>query len=267
MKYYHILPAILLICATSCEKELDFKYHDIEPLTVIEAELTSEGAKVGLTLTTPMDEPMDRNRLTDACVTLTDLTDGSSVILDSDADGYYINPTPGIASHEYGLSVERAGRLYEAKTAMYSPTEIISLDFNWINMPYDRVAVLQTKFTENPAIAGEYFWMKIYRNGEIYEWVELDDRSAVDGVRTIVSMMSREDTEEEDDDKVLLDGDVVTVSITPISRSMHDYLEALQNGNNGPALFSGEKVLGYFIASSPVSKSVVFHPDEIPEYK
>jgi hypothetical protein len=48
---------------------------------------------------------------------------------------------------------------------------------------------------------------------------------------------------------------------------MHDYLEALQNDSNGPAMFSGDKCLGYFVATSPVSASIVFRPDEIPEYK
>lgn len=78
----------------SCEKELDFKYNDIEPLTVIEAEITPDGAKVGITLTTPMDEPMDRSHLTDAVVTLTDLTDGTVYDLSVDAEGFFTDPTP-----------------------------------------------------------------------------------------------------------------------------------------------------------------------------
>ena len=109
--------------------------------------------------------------------------------------------------------------------------------------------------------------MKLYRNGEIYSWQEQDDRTAYEGVNTFFTMTSRKDTDEEDDDEVLFDGDVMTVTVTPISRSMHDYLEALQNDSNGPALFSGRRVLGYFLASTPVSRSVTFRPDEIPEYK
>lgn len=60
MKIRDMVFAVVLMAAmTSCEKELDFKYHDIAPLTVIEGELTPDGAKVGITLTTPMAEPMD----------------------------------------------------------------------------------------------------------------------------------------------------------------------------------------------------------------
>ena len=95
----------------SCEKDLDFKYHDIEPLTVIEAVMTDKGINVGITLTTPMDEPMNRTRLTDATVILSDLTDGTSITLSPVKNGYYSDSTPGIVGHVYHLSVERHGDL------------------------------------------------------------------------------------------------------------------------------------------------------------
>ncbi|MDE5645012.1 MAG: DUF4249 domain-containing protein, partial [Muribaculaceae bacterium] len=235
--------------------------------TVSEAELTRVGANGGKPSTTPMNEPMDRTRLTDATVTLTDLTDGIAYSLHPDEEGFFVDPTPGIAGHDYQLSVERAGCRYEADATMYAPTEIESLEFNWIKMPYDYVAVFQGRFLDNAAIQGECYWIKLYRNGEIYQWGEMDDRSAVDGISTFFTMTTRMDTDEEDDDTVLFDGDVITCTVSPISRAMHDYLEALQNDSNGPAMFSGDKCLGYFLATSPVSASVVFHPDELPEYK
>lgn len=47
MKLYNILSAIcLMLMFASCEKELDFEYHDIDPLTVIEAELTQPVQKL-----------------------------------------------------------------------------------------------------------------------------------------------------------------------------------------------------------------------------
>lgn len=268
MKFQSIISAICLTPAlVSCEKELDFRYNDIEPLTVIEAELTPDGAKVGITLTTPMDEPMDRTRLTDAVVTLTDLSDGTVYCLHTDSDDFFVDRTPGIVGHDYRLTVEKDGCRYEAETRMYPPVEIESLEFNWIKMPYDYVAVFQGRFHDNKDIDGESYWIKLYRNGKIYQWGEMDDRSAVDGISTFFTMTTRKDTDEEEEDTVLFDGDVITCTVSTISRQMHDYLEALQNDSNGPAMFSGDKCLGYFMASSPVSDSIVFHPDEIPEYK
>lgn len=259
--------ALCGILLSSCSKDLDFKYHDIEPLTVIEGELTKEGARIGITLTTPMDELMDRTRLTDASVTVTDLTDGTEYSLSADADGFFTDDTPGIPGHRYRLTVVRLGNTYEMETVMYPATEILDAVFNWISMPYDKVAVFQAQYLDNRADMGDCYWVKLFRNGEIYSWQEQDDRTATDGVNTFFTLTSRKDTDEEDDDEVLYDGDVMTVTVTPISREMHDYLEALQNDSNGPFLFSGYRVLGYFIASEPVSRSVTFHPDQIPEYK
>ncbi len=259
--------ALCIILAVGCSKDLDFKYHDIDPLTVIEAELTPEGAKVAITLTTPMDEPMDRTPLTDAIVTLKDLTDGTSATLTPDYEGYFRHPSPGIIGHDYLLRVERNGDVFESKTHMFPPTEILSLEFNWIMMPYDHVAVLQAQYVDNPESMQDCYWVKLYRNGEIYSWQEQDDRGAVEGVATFFTMTSRRDTDEEDDDEVLFDGDVMTCTITQITKEMHDYLEALQNDSNGPAMFSGPRVLGYFIASSPVSRSITFNPDQIPIWR
>lgn len=262
-----MLSAICILLMASCEKDLDLKYHDIDPLTVIEAELTPDGIRVALKLTTPMDEPMDRTLLTDAEVILTDLTSGVTYDLATDKEGYYTNPTSGIIGHQYKLTVSRNGEVYEAETEMYPSTEILSAEFNWINMPYDQVAVFQAQYVEDPSQDGDCYWIKLFRNGEIYEWQEADDRSAAGGIGTFFTMTSRKNTGEEEDDEVLYDGDVMTVEICRISREMHNYLEALKNESNGPAMFSGPRCLGYFIATSPSSESVVFHPDQIPTYQ
>ncbi len=262
-----IMNCALCIMISSCSKDLDLKYHDIEPLTVIEAELTPEGFRAAITLTTPMDEPMNLTRLTDATVTLYDLNSGEEYSISPNDEGYFTNDIPGIVGHDYSLKVEREGIVYEMETTMYPPTEILGMEFNWINMPYDQVAVLQVLYADNPEKDQECYWVKLYRNGEIYSWQEQDDRVAYDGVATFFTMTSRRDTDEEDDDTVLFDGDVMTCTVTRISKEMHDYLEALQNDSSGPILFTGPRVLGYFLASSPTSRSITFHPDQIPEYK
>ena len=267
MRPYNIMAGVCLTALlASCEKELDFKYHDIPPLTVIEAELTPQGAKVGITLTTPMDEPMDRTLLTDASVTLTDVTDGIVYTLHADDSGFFRDTTPGITGHDYRLSVVRGDNHYEAIARMYPPVEIESLEFSWVRMPYDHVAALQCRFRGNTATGGDCYWIRLYRNGDIYKWGEMDSRSAVDGISTYFTMTTRTDTDEEDADTVLYDGDVITCTVTVISREMHDYLEALQHDSNGPAMFTGDLCLGYFMATSPVSASVTFHPDKIPYF-
>lgn len=268
MRRINIISGVfLLLFLTSCEKDLDFKYNYIDPIPVIEGELEPEGACIAITLTTPMDEPMNLTRLTDAVITLDNLDDGSSTVLTADENGYYRDSTPGKPGCQYRLNVEREGKHYATTTTMYAPVEILDMEFNWIKMPYDHVAVLQVKFSDNPATRGDCYWVKIFRNGEIYKWMQVDDRGEDTGIVIYTTMTSRMDTDEEDDGDVLYDGDVVTCSVSPVSKQMYDYLAALQNDSSGPAMFNGDFCLGYFMATSTVSRSLTFHPDNIPYYR
>lgn len=261
MKYIIVMLAAGILC-TSCEKELDFHYHDVEPQLVIEGCVTDEGTSVALTRTTPMDEPMNPAKITDAAVRLTDVTAGETKSLQPDASGIFTDATPGIVGHEYRLDVATGGLTYTSTSIMRPRSEICGVEFQWIKMPYDHVAVLQVSFTD-PSSAGDYYWVRLYRNGEAYKWSVLDDSRAVDGIINEVLMTSRMDINEEDDNAVLLDGDVVTVTVSAISREMADYLEALQSDSNGPCMFSGSFCLGYFLASPVAESEIVFRPDQM----
>lgn len=251
----------------SCEKELDFKYHDIDPLLVIEGSLTADEATVTLTLTTPMGEPMDDSRLTDAAVTLHDLTDGSEVTLLPGSDGDYIARTGGVVGHDYRLVVTREGESYSSDCEMSQAVEITGLEFNWIKMPYDDVAALQVSFADDADTDNDYYWVRIYRNGKIYQWSYVSDILESGGIIDEVFATTRKDIDEEDDDSILLDGDVITATVCKISREMYDYLEAIaQPGSNGPRMFEGGFCLGYFLAAPVTADEIVFHPDEIPYF-
>lgn len=263
---HYIFIGLLSLAFQACEKDLDIKYKEIQPITVIEGQLSMQGANVRITMTTPMDEPMDTTPLTDATVTLSDLTDGSCETLVPDRLGVFTGVNAGIPGHQYELNVLRDSKSYTARCEMTAPANLLALEFNWIRMPYDQVAVLQVSFTDNTAIDGDCFWVRLYRNGKAYMWNIITDIYASSGVIDDVFMTSRRDLDEEDEATALHDGDVVTASVSPISREMYDYLEAVSSDSNGPALFSGDFCLGYFLASPTVSASITFHPDEIKDY-
>lgn len=268
MKFVQIclLSACLLSLCCACEKDLDIRYHDIEPLIVIEGNLGPEGVRVGLTYTTPMDEAMNLSRLTDAEVVVSDLTSGQQFSLNADEAGYFHGDEPGRVGHEYALSVARDGKEFEARCVMTPPVEYVRLLFNWIKMPYDHVAVLQGQFPD-VSPDEDYYWVRICRNGEIYKWVCISDSRAPGSLVTFSVMTTRMDTDEEDEGDVLYDGDEMSVCVSAISRAMFEYLEALENDSSGPAMFTGDRCLGYFMASSPTRATIVFHPDEIEYYQ
>ena len=128
------LPLILVPVLVSCEKELDFDYRDIDPILVIEASLDDLGARVSLTETTPMDQPMDRTRLTDAVVTVEDLTAGDMLPLVPDEDGLYVSQFAGVTGHEYRLNVRRGDKTYASECVMPEKVVIENMEFGWIRI-------------------------------------------------------------------------------------------------------------------------------------
>ena len=264
-KLFYIAP-LLFFLLISCEKELDFKYHDIEPQLVIEGTLAHEGARVALSLTTPMDEKIEKNYLTNADVFLSDLTSGKEIELTPDENGVFTNDFMPEIGDDYRLKVSYQGKEFYSRCTMRGATRILALMFQWIKMPYDHVAVLQITFADLES-EDDCYWIKILRNGEPYKWIMSDDRGAVNGAITEVIFTTRRDLSEEDEKDILRDGDEVKVIINTISREMYDYLIAIENDSNGPAMFEGDFCLGYFMASDSVSDSIIFRPDEISQYE
>ncbi|MCM1518822.1 MAG: DUF4249 domain-containing protein [Pseudoflavonifractor sp.] len=266
MRFFnYILTTSALMILTSCEKEIDFEYKDIPEQQVIEGLLTQEGISVRLTKTVPTDEPFNDNTVIDASVTVVDKTDGESYSLTPNEKGEFSHPgLIGETGHEYELIVNIGKDIYTSTSIMLPPSEIVSAEFNWIKMPYDDVAVLKVQFTELWDMNAQY-WLRVYRNGESYEWQAIESRNAVDGLVIGMMMTSRKDIDEEDDDTVLKDGDVIDIEVLPISKVMGDYLNSLNNGDyNGNQMFTGSYCLGYFLVAPVSHASLIYHPDQIP---
>lgn len=262
-KYLYLVATLLIVA--SCEKEIDFEYKDIPEQQVIEGLMTQEGVCVRLTKTIPTDEPFNDNTITDAHVKVADTTTGEIYSLAPDEKGEFTYAgLTGETGHVYELTVTIGNDVYTSTSRMLPESQIVSSEFNWIKMPYDDVAVLKVQFTE----VGDkktHYWVRVYRNGEPYEWQALESRNAVGGIVTAMMMTSRKDVSAEDDASVLKEGDVVDIEVFTISEVMADYLDSLNNGDyNGNLMFSGSYCLGYFL-TAPVSRTqIIYHPDQIP---
>lgn len=263
--FQYIFSACALLTFASCEKEIDFEYKDIPEQQVIEGVMTQEGVNVRLTKTVATDEPFNDRTIIDAEVTVADKTAGEIYPLTPNEDGVFTLPgLIGQTGHEYELTVSIGEDIYKSTSRMHTKSTIVSAEFNWIKMPYDDVAVLKVQFTEAEDMNTQY-WLRVYRNGEPYEWQAIESRNAVDGLVTGMMMTSRKDIDEEDDDTVLKDGDIIDIEVMSISKKMGDYLNSLNNGDfNGNRMFTGSYCLGYFLAA-PVSRTqIIYHPDQIP---
>lgn len=254
---------LLLVIFSACEKELDFKYHQVESQLVIEGTVSTNGTTVKLSLTTPMNEPMDTVHLTDAEVTLTDLTEYKNYILSPNDSGMYVNDYKGTAGHEYSLKIIIDGKEYTSQCVMRDSVSDLTLSFQWIKMPYDHVAVLEVSFNESDN-QSDCYWIRLYRNHEPYKWLLAKGNNATDGKIHEVTFTTRKDLEEEDEKDILRDGDIMTAKVTAVSKEMYDYIVSIESDSNGLRMFSGDFCLGYFLAAEESQASIVFHPDEIP---
>ena len=259
------LPFILFLpVLISCEKELDFKYHDVEPQFVIEGNLTEKGSTVSLSYTIPMDEAFPSENIVDAEVSLRDLTYDISYTLVPE-EGKFKSPVPGIPNHNYELVVNRNGNLYSSTCLMRGGIEIKNLKLQWIKMPYDYVAILEI-VSSVLDLEGTCYWTRIYKNGEPYKWLVSHGSGAIDGELIQTTFTSRQNPKDEDDKRNLKDGDVLEVMVFPISLDMYDYVVGISSDSNGPSMFKGDFCLGYFLASEGAESSIVFNTEDIPYY-
>lgn len=252
----------VIISLSSCEKELDFKYHDIASLHVIEATLTETEATVTITESSPMDSPINRSHITDANVLLHDVTTGVEIQLNADSEGNFRSHTGGEIGHEYELEVKIGDKTYRSSTRMQAPVSITDANFYWVKMPGDDMAVLQIHFTDR-INTEDYYWVRVYRNDKAYCWSVINDHSGTDGIIEETITTTHRDASQEDEKQLIKDGDKIKVTITPISREMMDYLTALSNNSNGMPQFTGDECLGYFLASTPSVSTLIFNSQTI----
>ncbi len=275
------LPGLVLLMGmllTGCEKELDFKYHEIPAIPVAEIFLTQDGAYAKLTHTTPMGEALDTIPQTDATITITDLTDGTTLTagtavadgttltdgmsngsheLIPGADGVFRAPLRGVPGHEYLVVVERQGKVATATGVMTPEVPIVGMEFSSYKMPYGDSGLLVTKFEDVDPAAGTCYWLRYLRNGEMWRWKTVTDHGAQEGIVSNIVMLGKIEEEPEDEDD-LRDGDLVTVLVTQISRDFYDYLEAVSNDSNGPWMFAGTETLGFFLPGARTTATATF---------
>lgn len=231
---------------------------------MIEGNLSENGSVVALSYTVPMNEPFVAEPIDNAEVTLRDLTEEISYDL-IPVNGLFKNEIPGIPGHVYELEVNHEGKKYTSSCLMRGGVEILKLNFKWIKMPYDHVAVLEIESTVSD-VEGACYWTRLYKNGEPYKWLVSHGSGAVDGKLTQTTFTTRENPDDEEDKDNLKEGDIISVEVLPVSLEMYDYLVGISSDSNGPAMFSGDFCLGYFLAAGVAESSITFLPSSFEKY-
>ena len=273
-----ILFIILSVVAlTSCKKEIDFDFNEIEPLVVIEGRVTNEGSKVLITPSRSVTDSIHPRCLQGATVTIS--AEGNTIILpyDEASDSYY-SPFSGVAGTTYQLSVDYDGHHYEASALMMEPAPIISADFYWMTMLDERMLVYELWALDPYPSQRNQYWYRIdrithhphfegKRMTEPYRWGILDDRGCPPGYVFLDMMSASEKTMDKDEEdrwkSILYDGDSITCQLMTIDRPVYDYFSSLRAGQSGganPRTNISGGCLGYFAAGSVTrTDTIVFH--------
>ena len=273
-----------VVALTACKKEIDFDFHEIDPVLVIEGRVTNEGSSVVITQSRSVTDSVHSRCLQGAVVTIT--TNGSTTPLPYDAasDSYRSSLT-GIPGNTYQLDVDFDGHHYQASAYMQAPAPIISADFFWMTVIDQRMLVYELWAVDPYPSDRNQYWYRIdrishhphfegKRNTEPYRWGVRDDRGCPPGKVFIDMMATSEKIMDEDEEEnwksILYDGDTITCQLMTIDRPVYDYFSSLRAGQRGGANpntnFTGG-CLGYFVAGSVTrTDTIVFHRNNITEW-
>jgi hypothetical protein len=279
---YMIIGGMLL---SACTKEIDFDFHDDDPVVVVEAKVTNEGRSVVISRSRSVSDSVHAQCLQGASVMISS-ADTTTVLAYDAAAGCYHSTLPGTPGQTYRLSVDFEGKHYEASATMKGAAPITSSAFSWIRMNNQRVLCYEMWADDPEPDVRNYYWFKMNRTShhphlegrrqtEPYGWDLFDDRGCPPGtlfLDWIILYENTMDEDKEDDWKTILyDGDSITVQLMTVDRQAYNYLYELRTGqNNGanPRSNISGGCLGYFAAGSiTYSDTIVFERKNIEEWK
>lgn len=273
-----------VVALSACTKEIDFEFHDEDPVVVIEAKVTNEGRTVIISRSRPMNDSVRAHCLPGANIVITG--DGNTTVLTYNAaSDSYFSPVPGEAGHTYQLSVDFEGQHYEASATMPDAAPITSAAFCWVTVLNERMLCYELWGIDPEPDTRNYFWLKMHRishhphlegtrQTKPFSTKLMDDRGFPPGKLfadwTIISEKAMDDDEEDNWKRIPYDGDSIYVTQMTVDRQVYNYLYELStgqyNGANPHSNISGG-CLGYFAAGSVThSDTIVFKRADVKEW-
>ena len=262
---------------SACQKEIDFDYHEIAPIVVVEGRITNEGTKVTITRSRSVSDSVKGQCIPNATVVVSAEGMKQTIGYDAKADCYKsaLKGTPGTT---YRLDIDLDGQHYEASSFMPYPAPISSAEFLWQDIINERMLAYEVWAADPQPSERNYYWYRMDRishhphfvgktSTEPYRWNVFDDRGCPPGqvYRDVMCMSERmaEEDEKENWKSILYEGDTITFQLMTIDRAVYDFFTSLRAGQGGGAnprsnITGG--CLGYFAAGSVThADTVVYH--------
>lgn len=251
---------------TSCEKTIDIDYHTIEPLYVVEAGITADGAFAKVSMTQDMTDSIDSRTVDNATVCIiTDQGEQCTLHLDS-AGSYSSSVIKAMAGHKYTVRVQVGDYLTESTSQMQDAFTIDDIYMYKMQMMEDQLVYYHIEVNDTCS-EQSYYYALVRRNGEPYKWHVVTDKGYQNATSIDVPCFVYCELNMDNKD-ILTDGEHISVEVRKIDRQTYDYLYALslaeRTTSNPIRNFTNPATLGYFSAHSTVhSDGIIFAKDSL----
>ena len=262
-KYSLLFCCLSLILLSSCKKDIEINYHQVDPIYVVEASVSNEGMEARISQTNDMDDNSTTSDINHASVVVTG-SDGSRHILSNTENGIYRSHATGTPGVEYTIDITFDDNHFTSSSIMQKTPKMNKFRFLRKKIVAETYLMGELLLQDIPNEENWYF-IHIYRNKTGYRWaVKRDDQNPNGELQQLFSF-AREDS---DDDDLLYENDKIHIEIRSIDQKSYDYLYSMQimdnTGTNPIPNFTGG-CLGYFSAYSQITYDCVYHEADVED--
>ena len=262
-KYIPLLFCLNLILLSSCKKDIEIDYHQVDPIYVVEASVSNEGMEARISQTNNMDDNSTTSNIDNAVVVVTG-SDGSSKTLTYSKNGIYKSSAVGVPGVEYTIDIQFDGHHFTSSSIMQKMPKMNNFRFIRKKIVTENYQMGELLLQDIPNEENWYF-MHIYRNHLGYRWAVKRDDTNPNGELQQLFTFSREGSDDKD---LLQEDDWLHIEIRAIDKKSYDYFYSMQimdnTGTNPIPNFTGG-CLGYFSAYSQITYDCEFHEADVED--
>lgn len=255
-----LLSFILLIIITattiSCERVMEVKTKDDSGKLVIEATISSRAGdcKALISKTTSLQSSNTLVPVSDANVSIQEVNGVKRSLTETSAGNYTHTFFKGTPGKTYLLEIEYEGATYTASCTMPTQVPIVNVYTEKESFFGNINTIVQLEYNDPPGIANFYRAVE-YVNGKKEDKIFIRSDEYSDGKLTRLTIRNFYDEEEED--KKIKTGDLLTIELLCIAPEVYKFWETLESGATGggasaspanPISNISGNVLGYFSA-------------------
>lgn len=247
-----IIQLIVIVAILSCEKEISIDLKSIEPLIVIEGNITDTPGPyyVKISRTVNFSNVNSFPAVTNALVIISDNRGLKDTLTDMSEGVYKTNKITGVAENSYYLNVNVEGMNFYAISSMPKKVSLDSLTFSPLIFNTTKNLYYTVPLYTDPVQLGNHYRFYLFVNGGKENSYSVFNDNLNNGLVNGRPLFSRDNEIEK--------GDTVSVEMHCIDKNVYNYFYALTQLSSGrpggvtpsnpTSNISGDYALGYFSA-------------------